>query len=290
MIGLTAIYRVVQLYFTRKKNALILCLFLLPSVLFWSSGVLKESILFLGIGLLLYATDNLLLKKKGVLHLALVFVTLFLLLYVKFYVLIVLSPVFIAWFINRYWKIKKVPVSYLALILLGSLALFNSEKINPQYNFKKILVRKQQDFKGLADHMKSGSQFELSSLEQNFTSIISAVPEALLNCFIRPIPSKNGSIFQWSAIAENLFILLLIFLAVAGRLKNRGVPQESKNLFWLGITFSILLFTIIGLTTPVAGALVRYKVPALPFLSMSLLLLVDFDGIIKRIPILKILQ
>jgi hypothetical protein len=48
-------------------------------------------------------------------------------------------------------------------------------------------------------------------------------------------------------------------------------------------TFTIVLFLIIGLTTPIIGAIVRYKIPALPFLVFGLLLCVNNT----QIPLLK---
>ena len=37
----------------------------------------------------------------------------------------------------------------------------------------------------------------------------------------------------------------------------------------------MFLFAIIGITTPITGALVRYKVPALPFLVIGILTFID---------------
>jgi hypothetical protein len=44
-----------------------------------------------------------------------------------------------------------------------------------------------------------------------------------------------------------------------------------------------LLFSIIGITTPVAGDLVRYKVPALPFLLGGMLLLLQNNRFLQSI-------
>ncbi len=40
---------------------------------------------------------------------------------------------------------------------------------------------------------------------------------------------------------------------------------------WCCLSFITILFVLIGLTTPVLGALVRYKVPALPFVGIVIL-------------------
>lgn len=290
MIGLTAIYRVVKQHFPNKQNALLICIFLIPSVVFWSSGVLKEAVLLFELGIFLFALNNVLMKKRIVLSAVFSALFLFLLIFIKPYVLFVLVPVILAWAINQYWQIKKSFITYFIVITIGSLAAFNIEKVVPKYNFKITLAYKQKDFIGLANYDKSGSQFELTKIEPSFLGIVKVVPEALANCFIRPIPSKKTSALQWVSVFENLLFIGLILLAIISFIKTKTIPDGSKNLFWLGITFTLILFTIIGLTTPVAGALVRYKVPALPFLAMALLLVIDLEWMIKKIPLLKILR
>ena len=47
---------------------------------------------------------------------------------------------------------------------------------------------------------------------------------------------------------------------------NLAIPDV-----WYCLSFIVILFVLIGLTTPVLGALVRYKVPALPFIGILLL-------------------
>jgi hypothetical protein len=37
------------------------------------------------------------------------------------------------------------------------------------------------------------------------------------------------------------------------------------------LVFSLIVFSLVGMTAPVVGAMVRYKAPVLPFLWMSLL-------------------
>jgi len=57
ILGLTALFKAFLPYFENGKKLLFIAVFLIPSVLFWSSGVLKEGLLFFGIGMFLYATN-----------------------------------------------------------------------------------------------------------------------------------------------------------------------------------------------------------------------------------------
>ena len=47
--------------------------------------------------------------------------------------------------------------------------------------------------------------------------------------------------------------------------------------------FALIQFAVIGLTTPVIGAMVRYKVVALPFLYTIFMLCIDKDALLKKL-------
>ena len=58
LIGLTGIYKTFIPYLQDKKRELLFAVFLLPSALFWGSGVLKEGLIFFALGLLIYYTTK----------------------------------------------------------------------------------------------------------------------------------------------------------------------------------------------------------------------------------------
>ena len=63
MIGTVAIYKTVQKYFENLKLILQLILFFIPSLFIWTSGVLKEGILIMALGIMFYAI-NIVLENK----------------------------------------------------------------------------------------------------------------------------------------------------------------------------------------------------------------------------------
>ena len=67
----------------------------------------------------------------------------------------------------------------------------------------------------------------------------------------------------------------------------RGI---NKSIFYSCMFAVIFMFVLTGLITPVMGAMVRYKVPALPFLMIMLIMLIDKEKMIKKIPYLKFLK
>lgn len=282
LTGTVALYRIVKKLFTNGKSILILIMFLLPSVLLWSSGMLKESILIFALGLLLLALDKILhFKEKGI-PILMILLTFILMIYIKFYVLVAVVPALVCYVIAHYNKRPKW-LTYVPVILaFGLLALF-SKHIPPHMDFVEILEGKQDDFVRLAEYQDAGSKFELTDIDQSFWGIVKVVPEGVANCFIRPLPWRANSLLSIPAILENLFILGLLVIGIAQLIKKKTeIKEEHKNFIWFSLVFVLLLYAIIGVTTPVAGALVRYKVPALPFLMVSLIYLLQNLDILKR--------
>jgi hypothetical protein len=73
------------------------------------------------------------------------------------------------------------------------------------------------------------------------------------------------------ACIENYSILTLVLLALFYIIKNKLTILPIQ---YYSIYISLLLGIIIGLIVPVFGASVRYKIPYLPFLVPTLLLMV----------------
>ena len=92
--------------------------------------------------------------------------------------------------------------------------------------------------------------------------------------FFRPFPLDINKLIHFLPFIEN--ILIYGALTYALYIKAKSQIQLHKNavvLLFSAISFIILLYTLIGLTTPVIGAMVRYKIPATLFLIFIIYIL-----------------
>lgn len=281
--GLWGIYKVFETKIKTLNLLKVIAIFFFPSVFFWTSGLLKEGLLLLGFGLLFYHTDVYLNSKASIKGILVIIGCLFLLLLSKFYVLIAAVPGFLFLLLHKYSNIKSLT---LKLILVHSifiiLAWFSEPLIG--INFPNTIANKQHDFINQTNSMEDvGSAIEIGKLDSTFTTLIINTPPALYNSLFRPtvFEAKNKPMLM--AAIENLFIVFLTLLSVVFfRRKHLNDP-----LFWFSVSFCVILFCLIGLTTPVLGALVRYKAPALPFLGMIFIYLIDTDKIDRLIKTLS---
>lgn len=105
---------------------------------------------------------------------------------------------------------------------------------------------------------KSNSYFELTDLNFSFGRLIKVIPEALLNSFFRPFFSESGGSIKWVSILEWITVWTLFIFSFKW-VKNITSNQIELYLF-LG-TIILLSALLIGWTTPVSGAIVRYRIP-----------------------------
>lgn len=118
---------------------------------------------------------------------------------------------------------------------------------------------------------KSDSFFELADINSSFGHLISAAPEALRNSFFRPLIWEPGGLFKWVSIIELTLVWILFIISLKWSL---SMNDRSKELFlFLGVVI-LLSSLLIGWTTPVSGAIVRYRVPI--HICMILMVLINW--------------
>jgi hypothetical protein len=289
LIGLTAIYKTFVMHLSDKKTALLFAVFLLPSVLFWGSGVLKEGLIFFALGLLIYYGNKLFSIKS-------IFICIgvgLLLAFSKFYVWLAICPglLLIIW-MKRNSSGVFLKFAFIILII-GTIGL-NIDRFTSIQNPLVTLSQKQYEFKQLAYGQLSDSNnkpippanslIEINDLEPALFSFIRNSPQAIVNTVFRPYIWESKSPLMLMAGMENLFIIAFILLCM---LFTKPLAAIHWGYVLFCLSFVLIQFLIIGETTPVLGAIARYKTIALPFLLIAFLLILDKDKLVKKLPALK---
>ncbi len=338
LIGLTALYKSFSPYLLGRKRILFAAIFLIPSTLFWGSGVLKEGILIFGIGIFFYAGFRFFIYRKNLIGSGLFFVFSILLIAInKNYLLFALIPVFLCFLISLLFFRQKVTIVYLTFFFsLFSIAA-SLPLLSENWNILKILALKQHDFVAVSkggiflqndsyflrlnprdrffldtlnkkefrikygcsfmywhnenlndtlyrkinidtlskyqliwDIPVAGSILTFPSLQPSWSSFLCTIPKALYNSLCKPGVFSAKTIPEKVFAIENAVILLFLFACVLFRRIS-----IDRNILFLCLFLSGSILFLIGFTTPVAGAIARYKAPILPFLVMAGLAVVD---------------
>ncbi|MCB0479329.1 MAG: hypothetical protein KDC84_14265 [Crocinitomicaceae bacterium] len=335
-LGLILFYKSIEDFIPKFKKELFLLLILYPSLLFWTSSVLKESLLILGFGMLIYGIRFFSIKSSW--KIILIILGLFILMNTKIYFLFCLIPaLFFYLILNSSWK--RSWITYSLFVFLGVLFLgWNStfEKFNitkyisqkqrdfnlvgkggvyfmDEQNFYRIeykdqntlikdhayvvlkedtqvevkkfgeleyridsVLPKDSRFKFYSEQEPSLSYFKVPEVNDHWLNIVLYSPVYFSNVLLMPYPWQSGSILKWLNMIENVLLLLLLFLVLKYR-KKAG--EIDTKLFFFSLTFILIFYLIIGATTPVVGAIVRYKTPAFLIWILFFLSIIDFKRI-----------
>ncbi len=281
--GLMALYRLLSSQDSSKKIGLFLVIFLWPSVMLWSSGVLKDGMIIAVFYLMIYLIHKIIQNKENsYLQIPVVLIFILILLITKYYVVLACIPAFIALFINRFRpSISPFRMQLLALgICLITLLKLSYSGFEP--NAISILHDKREEALKAAILGNAKHNLFVDNADIGILGFIQKTPEALTTGLFRPFIWETGnSPFIFLSAVENVLLFLLVLTTLFYRDRNLNYP---KTVFvWFFISFSLCLAFIIGYTTPVSGGIVRYKTAFLPALCSSLILISD----IKKIPVLK---
>jgi hypothetical protein len=272
-IGEFLIFKSLTVKFKFKNPKILFwSLLLFPSIFLWSSGILKEPLIILSFGLIL---NSLIFKRKRWMNISSFIIAALIIFKVKFYIFICFFPALISYIISKKTKFKPPRIIFTICAII-SVTIFTMGKMNNSYNPLKILSQKQNDFITLSELFDTGSAYKITPIEPSITSLIIAIPMGAINGFFRPFPTNINNLLQLFPLIENMLlysmVLYLLFKILFLKIK---INQDVKNVLWNSLFFIIMLFIITGLSTPVVGALVRYKVPGLIFLIIVINLMYD---------------
>jgi hypothetical protein len=282
--GLIALFRLLNHYHPERKTRLILLIFLWPSVLLWTSGVLKDGLIVAAFYLMIYWLDKFLTKSGNrILLFPAIILALVLLLMTKYYVVVASIPALIAWIMNR---IKPtIPAFKMHFLVLGicfiTLIKMSYSGMNP--DVVSMLHDKREESLKAAILGNARNQLFVDNADPGITGFIRKIPEAMFTGLIRPFVGEGSQspLILISSI-ENVILLLLLLGALIFPVKELG----KDPYLCLLISYSLCLAFIIGFTTPVTGGIVRYKTAFLPALLAALSCLIN-EAKIPRIGYLE---
>lgn len=263
----------------------------IPSVFFWgSAGLMKDTVTTAAIGYFTWGAYHLFFKGKYPIKSTIYIVVSFFFMYnIKSYIAIAFLPALMAWLMMNFQnKISNETLRKLAkpFLIIGSLGIAillfqqiasTSEKFSPEAFIDYAMVMQQ-------DHAKlGGSTYTLGNVEPTTTGMLRMAPFAIIVTLFRPYLWEATNPILLPSALEGLLSLLLtlyvIFKTGPLRILN-AIISEPTVIFCL--IFSLVFSFAVGLSAYNFGALARFKIPALPFYFIGLIILMDRANLLKR--------
>lgn len=280
-IGQYFLFKSIAPFVNKKLSFLII--FLFPSLLLWTSGILKETIIIFIIGLWFYGL-KMLIDKKYVLSVILLLISTLIALTVKIYIIIGLYLSILPLIIYKIIKKYKIWQVYLCVFLIYILSipilkyLFGLDLLT-------LIVNKLELTTNLAISENAGSMINPLKLDPTLFSFIINAPLAIINTFFRPFINDIHSLIIIPSFIENLIWILITIIAIIFRKKE--ITQKEQNILLFFLSFTLIETLLIGYTTPILGATVRYRIFPMLFFLLSLIIIIDFEKIKYKLKIKK---
>ncbi|MFY0607981.1 MAG: hypothetical protein JXR10_14780 [Cyclobacteriaceae bacterium] len=280
--GIWMTYLVFVGYYPRYSRQLAWSILFFPSLFFWGSGLLKDTITLAAVGWLFYGIVQI--GKGGVRlipNLVLVLIAAYTLFVIKIYILICLLPALGFWFFIRYQtkvrnqvlRILIVPV--LVLLGIGSaygIGLYLGE-FEGRYSLENVIYTAEQTAKWnyYVSNRDGGSGYSLGDYDFSTSGLVRKFLPAVGTTFFRPFLWEVRNPVMLLAAMENTLILSLVLICIR-RYSNWKILIKEPLLTFC-IVFAILFSFAIGVTTYNFGSLVRYKIPMLVFFVPTIYLM-----------------
>ncbi|MBU6122864.1 hypothetical protein [Hymenobacter siberiensis] len=264
---------------------LAIAVFFLPSVFFWGSGLLKDSLCLGALGWLFYCFYRGAIERKNILRCLILGVIMGeVILSMKTYILLAFMPPALLWVFNESTRdIKSVAVRWVAKPLflgLGAVvALFAMSQLaaaDTRFNLDKIGEQSKitADYLQQVSKTEQGSGYNIGEQDGTLSGMAKLAPQAIVVSLFRPFlwEARNPTMLL-SALEASYFILLTvrIFWRV-GLFKTLGAIS-SVPVLTMCFVFSLIFAISVGISSGNFGTLVRYKIPLMPFYLSGLYIL-----------------
>lgn len=265
------LFEVMSSHFPQHRTAAAIAFLFFPSVVFWSSGVLKESIAWGAVCLLSATFINVINgRRQGTLSWFLTIGALLLLLNLKYYWAAVISACmitsltlhFVPW--TRAAGQWKTTVAWFALFVALGLVV---SRMHPNFYIERFVSVIVENHDKILRSSEPENTIGYWNMHQSWGSLVVNAPWALLSGLFRPFLFEAHSIASAVYAVENLVLLVLVVAYFI-----RPVWSSRNQLLVLAaITATIVLCIFLCLSTPNFGTLSRYRIGFLSFLVMALL-------------------
>jgi hypothetical protein len=257
--------------FPEYKIAACIAFLFFPSVVFWSSGIIKESLAMAAMFFLAALFLNLWMRERiSILSMVLAVVCGIVIFNLKYYYLAAFIPITVsAWAAQRLYEKFKVESSMKQLLLWAGILVCGFLMItflHPNFSPSRILEVIAFNNKVFMDVCTPDDVIHYYNLKPTWGSMVINAPWAFISGLFRPFVWEANTIFKFITGVENLVLLTLAFFAIP-RLKD-VMHSQQRLLILAVILYCAVLSIFLALSTPNFGTLARYGAGYLPFAAL----------------------
>ena len=254
----------------------------IPTVVFWGSGIFKDTVTLSALGASTYAFHRIFLERKAKISLIVLMLFSFWIIFsIKKYILLCFLPAVLLWWVATYLsrisslmlRMILAPVTAIVALMLAYYAVSMVGEDDPRYQISKLAETARMtayDIRyGWGARTGEGSGYTLGDLDGSWQSMIALGPQAINISLFRPyLWEVSNPLMLLSALEGLAFLLLTLHLLVRVRSKLFTYIRMPNVLFCL--VFALVFAFAVGVSTFNFGTLSRYKIPMMPYYMLAL--------------------
>ncbi len=243
-------------------------LLVLPSLVFWTSGICKEAISFPAMLLVLTPLLRLgsVTERLAWWHWVLAGLGAWTLWLLKYYIAAIFLPACLLYGLSTsmYWSAyRKLVVGLMTYVLL----LLMVSQLHPNLDLHRTMQVMVDNYELTISQTQPGKSAHYNGLRPDVGSFIFHFPKAVFTGLFMPLISQYWDIPSFLVALQNsllLITLLTLVVLITVRRKWSEIPAGT----WAILGLIVLLAGLIAITTPNFGTLDRYRVAYQPFLVL----------------------
>ena len=142
------------------------------------------------------------------------------------------------------------------------------------YSLEKVLDKAVITNMDLKSEHYQGASFDIGDFDNSISGILSKLPAAINAALFRPYLWETYNLTMLFSGLENFVMLAFsVYLLIKLRVYNLFRLMFRHRILFFTVYFSLFFAFSVGLTTSNFGSLVRYKIPAIPFFIISLMII-----------------
>ena len=273
---------------------LAVAVFFIPSVFFWGSGLMKDSLCLGALGWIFYAFYRGAIEKRGILRCLIIgALAAFPIVATKIYILLAFLPPALLWVVNENnARIRNSTVRLLVkplfFVVGGGLAFLATTRLtagDDRFDLNKIGERSKitSEYLYQVSVAQQGSAYNLGTLDGTLSGMVKLAPQAVFVSLFRPfLWEARNPVMLLSALEATYFIWFTLSILYKNGLFRTLRLIGTTPVLTLCFVFSLIFAFAVGTSTSNFGTLVRYKIPLMPFYLCGLLITRSMSQPAKR--------
>ena len=296
-VGMWMLFLTFYKQYPHLHQSIALATFFVPSVFFWGSGLLKDTVIIGCLGIATYHISILFIERRIIIRSILVLIgVLYVIFKIRVFVLQAYLPAVILWIMASNFRsirsvlIKLMIVPFVACALLFSVyyAVVKIGENDVKYsvaNLAKTSKITAYDI-GFFTGRDAGSRYSLDIPDWTPLGMLQASPAAVNVSLFRPYVWESRNPLMFISSLESAFLLLFSLYVLLKNFRHLFSSLGNYNVLFC-LVFSITFAFAVGISTFNFGTLARYRIPLLPFYLLALIIMSNYSNNDKKLNVLE---